>query len=564
MKRPTFLLSILTALVAVAPAHAQARPNRFGVTVVRFAHGTTPAQMRSAVAAAGGDVITDLSRIDAMAVAPVAADFAPRIRGNGRVVATFVDPVLTAPDGVDASAADTSSPAPPLGDAGGSFPDPWHDAFQWDDARMNVPGAWALTLGDRGVRVAVVDSGVQGSHKELLPNYDNQASETLIPCNTLVRDFGAATVNAYGLRDCSSEDTDGHGTWTASRIAGAANGFASNGVAPRVQIVSYKVIATGFGGLSSWIVAGMLDACAQHVDLVNLSIGGYLDASDPADVQDYLLFADAVSYCRSQGVAVFSAAGNDHVRIDRVDLTLGGRSLAGAGRVSTGPEGIGSTSPGSASPLDLRGLLEVPAGVPGVTMVSATNNAIAAAPASVPLRWTAHVGARNQLAYYSNYGPRVDLAAPGGARSYNIPRYDGGAGDVLYGGWGSFGALDPSGALCTDPAFASFACFKVTGAGFGWLQGTSMAAPNAVGVAALALSAHPELRANPDALAASLRSGARRDLTNYTGPNDPSNFVASLSGVPCDTGYCHIDQQHPISFSDAYGAGLVNAAVVAP
>ena len=49
-------------------------------------------------------------------------------------------------------------------------------------------------------------------------------------------------------------------------------------------------------------------------------------------------------------------------------------------------------------------------------------NAIGAAPANVPLRWRAHVGARDQLAYYSNYGSRVDLAAPGGARRYQIPR----------------------------------------------------------------------------------------------------------------------------------------------
>ena len=33
---------------------------------------------------------------------------------------------------------------------------------------MDVPAAWTHTLGDRSIRVAVVDSGVQGSHKELL------------------------------------------------------------------------------------------------------------------------------------------------------------------------------------------------------------------------------------------------------------------------------------------------------------------------------------------------------------------------------------------------------------
>src|SRR5204863_8591473 len=98
-----------------------------------------------------------------------------------------------------------------------------------------------------------------------------------------------------------------------------------------------------------------------------------------------------------------------------------------------------AVAPGNASraAVGLRGRLGVPAGIPGVAMVSATANAIGAAPASVPLRWREHVGARDQLAYYSNYGSRIDLAAPGGARRYEIPAYDGGEGDILRGGWGS-------------------------------------------------------------------------------------------------------------------------------
>jgi lantibiotic leader peptide-processing serine protease len=298
---------------------------------------------------------------------------------------------------------------------------------------------------------------------------------------------------------------------------------------------------------------------------VNMSIESYLDPSDPFDAQVYGLLADTVAYCRSRGIAVFAAAGNAHVRVDRVDLTVGGRSFQGAGRVSLGPEGIASVTPGSDSlaPFDLRGLLEVPAGVPGVTMVSSTANAIGGAPSSIPLRWQSHVGARDQLAYYSNYGSRIDLAAPGGARRYEIPLYDGGDGDILYGGWGSFGALEDKGLICTDPvtsALFNSACFKLAGQGFGFLQGTSMASPNAVGVAALTLSARPNLIGRPDALLARLESTANQSPVNYMGPNDPANFAASLAGAPCPTGFCHIDQAHPLSFADAYGAGLVDAA----
>jgi lantibiotic leader peptide-processing serine protease len=173
-------------------------------------------------------------------------------------------------------------------------------------------------------------------------------------------------------------------------------------------------------------------------------------------------------------------------------------------------------------------------------MVSATANAIGAAPASVPLRWQSHVGARDQLGYYSNFGSRVDIAAPDGARRYEIPGYDGGEGDVLSGGWGSFGVLTADGLICRDPFAGSLfnsACFTARGDGFGWLQETSMATPNAVGTAALVLSARPELQRRPAALVRRLADTAERSLVNYMGPNDAANTAPSLDGRPCGTGF---------------------------
>jgi hypothetical protein len=43
------------------------------------------------------------------------------------------------------------------------------------------------------------------------------------------------------------------------------------------------------------------------------------------------------------------------------------------------------------------------------------------------------------------------------------------------------------------------------------------------------------------------------------GPNDAVSTAPSLSGTPCTTGYCHVNQSQPIAFADAYGAGLVDA-----
>jgi lantibiotic leader peptide-processing serine protease len=133
---------------------------------------------------------------------------------------------------------------------------------------------------------------------------------------------------------------------------------------------------------------------------------------------------------------------------------------------------------------------------------------------------------------------------------------------VLAGGYGSFSAVGSNSAYCNDPELsASYnsACFSIRGQGFAWSQGTSMSAPNVAGVAVLTLAAHPWLRHNPGALLAQLQRTARGNIANFTGPNDPNNATASIDGTPCETGYCHLDFEHPISSADAYGAGIVDA-----
>ena len=435
--------AMVLAGVAATPSGTGAAPattskaapkNTLGVHVVRFAQGTSRAKMVSTIQAAGGEITTDLSKLGRMAVRSDRAGFAAALGRNASVKAVSVDRVIrSGRQDVSPADASVSAKSPQLGSPGPDpIPDPWHDLpsflgetnprgiLQWDDLANGAVNAWSTTTGDRSVKVAVIDTGVTGSHKEILPNFDQRTSTNTIPCNLLTRQFGP-----LGQKDCSNVDTEGHGTWVASRIAGAVNGFASNGIAPQSTLMGFKALSTTLGGgLTSWIVDAMIRACDADADIINMSLGGYNHPVN--DAADTLIWLDAVRYCRAKGTAIFASAGNEHVRINRVNLTVGGVPLTGLGQVDSGDEGIASVIPGDAiSDWDFRGLIEVPAGIPGVVMVSSTSNANGAPPAGYG--WQAGiekptVGAGDQLAYYSNYGSRIDIAAPGGARKLGIPR----------------------------------------------------------------------------------------------------------------------------------------------
>jgi subtilisin family serine protease len=561
VKRLRISLAVLVGGVAVAAlipsaqavrgghGHSPDQGNPWGTLVIRFAPGTSDAEMSSTVRRLGGLPVVFLPQIAAVAAIGNSPDFGARIGGASGVRKVFKDKQVrirrtdSAPRGRGQR-----------GDRGADGGDPWHQQYQWDDAAMDVSAAWSKATG-RGVTVAVVDSGVD-RNTEINDNYVD--GKTFIPCKQLNEIFGKDVVAQLELRDCGMGDQSGHGTWISSRIAGERNGYASNGIAPEARILDRKVLAGPYTIFdSSWAMAAMLDACDSGADIVNLSLIVYDDPLVDSDAQDYLMWKDAVDYCRSKGAVVVAGLGNDHVRVNRVNLTVAGTSLSGAGQVDSGDDGIGLTGPGE-DLYDLRGLLPAPGGVPGVVAVAATNR-VTDDPGSIPNPIPAKaIGAQDQLAYYSSYGSRVDIAAPGGSRAYNLPSYDAGDGDVYGASYGVFSSLASHGYFCTD---LPTDCFRDRGNAFGWMEGTSMATGEISGVLALILSARPDLRHNPDGVVTLLKSTARTGMTNYTGPMDAGNTSDTLLGPgTCPNGFCHIDWSRPISFSDAYGAGIPDAA----
>ena len=123
--RPTLLLAAFAAALAITGS-ASAAGNPWGVTVVRFSPGTTPAQMRATVTASGGVVVGDLSAIDALAVVPRSPGFDASVSSKPSVTSLFADPLLDSGKHDGMLGVGGNGPGDrPSADLG----DPWHALF---------------------------------------------------------------------------------------------------------------------------------------------------------------------------------------------------------------------------------------------------------------------------------------------------------------------------------------------------------------------------------------------------------------------------------------------------
>jgi subtilisin family serine protease len=163
---------------------------------------------------------------------------------------------------------------------------------QWWIDRVGFEAAWGPALAQgAGVRVAIVDTGVQADHPDL------GRAET--GGNVVA---GSDQLDASVVGD-ERTDTGSHGTHVAG-IAGALdNTIGGIGGAPRITIVPVRVL-NGDGGAMSAVIAGVLwaaDPAGGDADVINLSLGS-TGCSEG-------LYA-ALEYAVSQGVTVTIAAGN--------------------------------------------------------------------------------------------------------------------------------------------------------------------------------------------------------------------------------------------------------------
>jgi subtilisin len=159
-------------------------------------------------------------------------------------------------------------------------PSPLAETIPAGVQQVNAPQSWGYSQG-KGIRVAVVDTGIDFTHPDLRPNYVGGTS--FVP--------GAAT----------PMDDHGHGTHCAGTIAAAVDGSNVVGVAPQASLYAVKVLDRNGSGQFSWIIAG-LDWCIQNaMHVVSMSLGG---PSAPTALETMCNTA------WSKGLLLVAAAGN--------------------------------------------------------------------------------------------------------------------------------------------------------------------------------------------------------------------------------------------------------------
>lgn len=161
---------------------------------------------------------------------------------------------------------------------------------QWYAAQNRAFDFWPEPPPLAPVRVAVIDSGVDGTHPELQGRI--AASKSFVP--------GPATV-----------DTQGHGTFVAGLIAAQTNdGIGIAGLAPPAELLVAKVVGPQRSIPVEAEARAIRWAVANGARIINMSLGGLRDPSNPGRDTYSKLEADAVAYAVSKGVLVVAAVGN--------------------------------------------------------------------------------------------------------------------------------------------------------------------------------------------------------------------------------------------------------------
>ncbi len=413
-----------------------------------------------------------------------------------------------APPGTNTATAEAGTCAALYGVPSNIGPEPL-SACQWDMRAIDATttGSYATNLGS-GARVGDIDTGIDLTNTDIMPNVDVDASCVFLYADTPTADPSEQVTRGDCSNKAALQDLAGHGTHTAGTIAAPINDIGISGVAPEATIVVLKAgTAEGYFFTQS-VVDALRYAGDQRLDVVNMSFFAdpWLfncrnDKEQKAIIQQ---ISAAARYAQQRGVVLVAAAGNEGIDLNHPV----------SDEISPDyPPGAAETRPVNNS------CVVLPTEIPGVVVVTAT-------------------GAENLLSWYSTYGNLTDVTAPGGSR-FQTPTFDPNRGRVL----STYSATATD--LAQNAALGRLVQDS-NGNYYAWANGTSMAAPHAAGVAALIRAAHPHM--SRGAVVAALRSTA-------TGMPCPAELDPGVEFFDAPVQVC----KGGIGSNNFYGAGLVNA-----
>ena len=499
--RTRALVAVISLLVLSAPAvpvHA-ATTGATQTYIVLYKTGASSKNAAGVVQGAGGQVVYNYQQIGVVIARSNRSDFASNVTSapgvEGAAATTNFATRLESDQADDLATPTVSQDIPAGGDS--------LSGLQWDMAQIHVFEAHAIESGNSSVTAGDIDTGIDFTHPDLAQNVDYANSAGCLsgaPDNT-----PAAWL-----------DDNGHGTHTAGTIAAANNGFGIVGVAPNVKIAAIKAgDAAGFFFPQAVVCAFMWAGTHPAITVTNNSYFAdpflFNCRNDAAQRAIWKAEQRAIRFALQNGVSVVAAEGNQ------------ADDLAHPTQDATSPD---DTTPVTRDVTNA--CVVIPTEISGVIGVTADGNL-------------------QIKSFYSSYGvSSVQVVAPGGD---SVLHHTAAApnGRVL----STYPATQPCArrVIDVDPtAGASTYCY---------LQGTSMASPHVVGVAALIIEAkgrstgHGGYSLNPDTVGRILANSAedhacpRGGVEIYTDEGRTPDFNARCRGNA--------------DYNGLYGEGIVDA-----
>jgi lantibiotic leader peptide-processing serine protease len=527
------------------PAHLQSANGEY---VVAYADGASRAAAHAAIKAAGGTIVKENAHVGMATVKSTNAAFIAAA-GNQSALAGAArnQPIGKVPSGardkdsVERLTAAERAAVKRSATASGAHSVPNQEPFadkQWDMRMIDATpsGSYRVNQGRRGVMVGIIDTGIDGTHPDIRPNFNRALSRNFTTDIPLVD----GPCEHPSCVDPPDEDDDGHGTHVAGLVGAALNGLGTAGVAPKVTLVNVRAGQdSGFFFLQPTIDA-LVYAGLVGIDVVNMSfftdpwLYNCLDnpADSPAEQAEQrtirVVTQRAVNFARAHGVTPVAALGNEHTDLGHPTVD------------TTSPD----FPPGSERTRTVdNSCITVPTETRGVISISA-------------------LGPSGYKADYSNYGiEQTDFSAPGGwfrdffmlpqnrqPENENLSAYPLNVAIAN-------GDLNPDGT--PNNPFVLRDCKGSTCAYYQYLQGTSMASPHAAGVAALIVSSHGKRDSHNGGL--TLSPGAVERVLTRTAKQtpcpSPPNFAYPDDRDPSFDGVC----EGTLARNGIYGRGIVNA-----